>query len=329
MLRKLALMIALMLGAGLGSQANAQQNDLIQAAEHAYDIGNYAKVMELLRPASTQDTPQAEIYLLLAKTYYQMQQSGPAVENAEKAVALDPQNSKYHEWLGRAYGQKAGHAFWFSAISVAKKSRREFQLAIQLDNRNFSAMQALVEYDCSAPGIVGGGVEKAQPTIERLAALDAAEGHYAKGNCRRQKNDFAAADEEFKRSLESDPKSADLIYDIGDYAVRRSQPDTLLRVAEIGERVAPADPRGNFYRPLAYILQKEKLPDAERELREYLNTAPVRDNYPTPSSARLWLGRALQEQNRIAEARQEFQAALRLDPKNKSASDALKRLPKP
>jgi tetratricopeptide (TPR) repeat protein len=329
MLRKAALIIVVMLGGGLGSRASVQQNELIQAAEHAYDTGNYAKVRELLRPAANQDQQNGEVFLLLAKTYYQMQQSNQAVENAEKAVATDPQNSKYHEWLGRAYGQKAGHAFWFSAFSLAKKSRHEFEIAVQLDGRNFSAMQALIEYDCSAPGIVGGGEDKARPEIERLTALDAAEGHYARGNCRRQKNDFATADEEFRKSLESNPKSADLIYDIGDYAVRRSQPDTLMTVAEVGERVAPADPRGRFYRPVAFVLRKEKLGEAERDLREYLDTAPVRDSYPSLSSAHLWLGRALEEQKRVAEARQEYQTALRLDPNNKAASDALRHLPKP
>src|SRR6266699_720160 len=122
---------------------------------------------------------------------------------------------------GRAYGEKADHASWFSAISLAKKTRKEFETAVQLDARNFSARQALIEFDCSAPGLVGGGEDKAVRQIEQLAEMDAAEGHYAAGNCRRQKKEFAAADEEFTKALESNPKSAELIYDIGDYAIKR------------------------------------------------------------------------------------------------------------
>src|SRR5438034_4283054 len=78
--------------------------------------------------------------------------------------------------------------------------------------------------------------------------LDAAEGYYAAGNCKRQKKDFAGADEEFTKSLESRPKSAELIYDIGDYAMKRAQPERLFSVAEAGERASPNDPRGKFYR---------------------------------------------------------------------------------
>jgi len=63
---------------------------------------------------------------------------------------------------------------------------------VQLDARNFDAQQDLIQYDCTAPGMVGGGEEKAQPLIEKLMKMDAAEGHYATGICRAQKKDYAA-----------------------------------------------------------------------------------------------------------------------------------------
>jgi len=156
-----------------------------------------------------------------------------------------PRNSIYHEWLGKAYGEKADHAGWFSAISFAKKTRKEFETAVQLDGNNFSARQALIEFDCSAPGLVGGGEEKALPQIKQLAAMDAAEGHYAAGNCRRQKKDYAVADEEFAKALESNPKSAELIYDIGDYEVKRGQPERLL-ASRPGRACGTRRPKGEF-----------------------------------------------------------------------------------
>jgi tetratricopeptide (TPR) repeat protein len=243
-------------------------------------------------------------------------------------VAIDPQNSIYHEWLGRAYGEKASHAIWFSAMSLAKKTRKEFETAVQLDGKNFSARQALIEYDCSAPGMVGGGEEKALPQIKQLAAMDAAEGHYATGNCRRQKKDYAVTDEEFAKALESDPKSAELIYDIGDYGVKRSQPERLLAVADMGERVAPGDPRGMFYRGVALVLKKENAEEAERLLREYAKKAPTRSGYPRPAAAHAWLGRLFEDQSHMEDAVKEFEGALKLDPKNKMAQEALKRLKK-
>jgi len=78
-----------------------------------------------------------------------------------------------------------------SAYSLARKTQKEFEAAVQLDARNFDAQQDLIEYDCTAPGIVGGGEEKAQPLIEKLMKMDAAEGHYATGICREQKKNYA------------------------------------------------------------------------------------------------------------------------------------------
>ena len=266
--------------------------------------------------------------MLLTKCYLELLEYDPAIKSAEKAVAIDAQNSVYHEWLGRAYGEKADHASLFSAISFAKKTRKEFDTAIQLDGKNFSARQALIEFDCSAPGIVGGGEEKALPQIKQLAEMDAAEGHYAAGNCRRQKKDFAVADQEFAKALESSPKSAVLIYDIGDYAVKRGQPERLLAVAEMGERVAPGDPRGKFYRGVALVLKKENPEEAERLLTEYAIKAPMRSGYPRPAAAHAWLGRLFEDHNKMQEAVKEFESALKLDPKNKMAHEALKRLKK-
>jgi tetratricopeptide (TPR) repeat protein len=307
---------------------NLKQETGLEAGRRAYEASDYARAIQALQAAAAKDQQNGDVQLLLAKSYLELQEHDPAIKSAERAVAIDGQNSVYHEWLGRAYGEKADHAGWFSAISLAKKTHKEFEMAVELDAKNYSARQALIEFDCSAPGLVGGGEDKALSQIRQLAEMDAAEGHYAAGNCRRQKKDFAAADDEFTKALESNPKSAELIYDIGDYALRRNQPERLLAVGETGERVAPGDPRGKFYRGVALILKKENRDEAERLLEEYAKKAPRRSGYPRPAAAHAWLGRLFEDQNKMEDAAREFESALKLDPKNKMAQEALKRLKK-
>jgi tetratricopeptide (TPR) repeat protein len=319
---------ALCLASGAMAGTTVQQEASLEAGRRAYESSEYPKAILVLQAAAAKEPQNGEVQLLLAKSYLELEEHDPAIKSAERAVTIDPQNSIYHEWLGRAYGEKADHAGWFSAISFAKKTRKEFEAAVKLDGKNYSARQALIEFDCSAPGLVGGGEEKALPQIRQLAEMDEAEGHFAAGNCRRQKKDFAAADEEFTKALESHPKSTELVYDIGDYAVKRSQPERLEAVAEIGESLAPGDPRVKFYRGVALVLKKANLEDAERLLREYAKKAPVRSGYPRPATAHAWLGRLFEEQNRMEEAEKEFVEARKLDPKNKLASEGLKRLKK-
>jgi tetratricopeptide (TPR) repeat protein len=327
---KLALAILFVAGAGIAAadETNLKQDATFDAGRRAYEASDYSRAIKLLQTAATKDPKNGDVELLLAKSYLELQEHDAAIKSAEKAVVLDPQNSAYHEWLGRAYGDKADHAGWLSAISFAKKTRKEFETAVELDGKNFAARQALIEFDCSAPGLVGGGEEKALPQIKQLAELDAAEGHYASGNCRRQKKDFATADEEFTKALESHPKSIELIYDIGDYAARRGQPERLFAVAEAGGRLAANDPRAKFYRGAALVLKNEKPEEAGRLLREYLNKAPVRSGYPRPAMTHVWLGRLFENQGRAQDAEKEFETALRLDPKNKMAQEALKKLKK-
>jgi tetratricopeptide (TPR) repeat protein len=305
-----------------------RRDDNLAAAREAFETGDYPSAARLLQQAAEQNPRDPEIHLLLARTYYESQQHDAAIASAEKAVALDPQSSIYHEWLGRAYGEKAEHTGMFSALSLAKKARKEFDRAVQLDQKNFSAYQALIEFDCSAPGIAGGGEDKARLEIPKLAALDPAEGHYAEGNCRRQKKDFAAADAEFDKALELHPKSAELIYDIGDYAMKRNQAERLVAVADEGERVAPSDPRSKFYRGVAWVIKNQRYQESEGLLREYLKGAPLRNSFPTPSVVHEWLGRLYENQQNTQEAVHEYEAALKLEPKNKSAREALKRLKK-
>jgi tetratricopeptide (TPR) repeat protein len=318
-----------LLGAGTTVAAGTMKQDAsLDAGRRAYEASDYAKAIQVLQAAAAQDPQNGDVQLLLVKSYLELQEHDAAIKSAEKAVALDSKNSVYHEWLGRAYGDKAEHASWFAAVSLAKKTGKEFETAVQLDGKNFSARQVLIEFDCSAPGIVGGGEEKAVAHIKRLMEMDAAEGHYAAGNCRRQKKDYVAADAEFSKALESHPRSVELIYDIGDYAVRRSQPERLFAVAEAGERVAPGDPRANFYRGVALVLKKENPAEAERLLREYAKKAPTRSGYPRPAAAHAWLGHLYENQNKAEYAVKEYETALKLDPKNKMAQEALKRLKK-
>ena len=317
-----------MLGSAAIAAPNVKQDGGLDEARRAFEACEYTRAIQMLQEAAAKEPNNGDIQLLLAKSYLELQEHDAAIHSAEKAVALDPQSSTYHEWLGRAYGEKADHAGWFSAISLAKKTHKEFETAVDLDGRNFAARQALIEFDCSAPGMVGGGEDKAQPHIKELMQLDAAEGHYAAGNCRRQKKDFSVADEEFTKALESRPKSAELIYDIGDYAAKRGQSERLFAVVELGERAAPNDLRAKFYRGVGLVLKKEKVEEAERLLQEYAKRAPKRNGYPSPAAAHVWLGRLYESREDTDKARKELEDALRLDSKNKMAQEELRKVKK-
>jgi tetratricopeptide (TPR) repeat protein len=307
--------------APLGAQESA-----VEVAKAAYERGDSAKAIQVLKDAAAKEPNNGEIQLWLVKAYLEANQIDEAVKSGERAIAIDPKNSADHQWLGEAYGEKADHASMLSAYSWARKTQKEFDTAVQLDEHNYDAAQDLIEYDCTAPGMVGGGEDKAQPLIQKLMGLDAAEGHFGAGVCKAVKKDLPGADVEYAKALGSKPKTADRIYDIGDYFQQRGQGDKLLEVAAAGEALAPKDERAKYYRAVGWILKGEKLPDAEKLLREYLAAGPYRDAFPKPWDAHYWLGRLAAAQKNTAGAKNEYQEALKLNPKYKRAQEALKQL---
>lgn len=302
------------------------QNSSLDAAKLAYERGEYGKAISLLGPEAEKNTNNGDVYLLLTKSYLHTNQVGAAVKSAEKAVSLNPNNSAYHDWLGQAYGEKASHASMFTAYPLARKTQKEFEIAVSLDDHNFAAAQNLVEYDCTAPSVVGGGEDKAKPVIEKLMGMDPSQAHYAQGNCRLQKKDYDGATAEFLKALESKPRSMDLVNDLATYFALRGDADHLLAAASAGEAISSMDPRVKFFRAVGWILKGEKLNEAETNLRDFLQGPPHNDDYPSFSSAHYWIGRLYESEKNTLGARTEYETALKLNPQYKNAQDALKKL---
>jgi len=322
------LVAALLLSLAAQAPGGRAQEASLEGGRKAYESTEYAAAIRILNATAAKEPNNGEIQLLLTKAHVAVEQFNAAEKSGERAVAINPNNSEYHDWLGRAYGGKADHASMFTAIPLARKTRKEFETAVQLDEGNFDAAQHLVEYDCSAPYFVGGGEEKAQPLIQKLLTLDACQGHYAAGNCRRQKKDFAGADAEFMKVLESHPRSLDIIEEIAGYFANRGPAERVLAAADAAEAAAPEDPRGQFFRAMGWILLGEKLPDAEKILLHYIHAVPRHPTYPGPWAAHYWLGQLYEKQKNWAAARGEYGAALKLNAKYKKAQDALKQLGK-
>src|SRR5579863_6712860 len=69
----------------------------------------------------------SQSYNLLCRAYLTEGKWDAGIAACQKAVSLDPGNSRYHLWLGRIYGEKAGHSNFMSAAGLAKKVRNEFE----------------------------------------------------------------------------------------------------------------------------------------------------------------------------------------------------------
>ena len=150
----------------------------------------------------------AAAHNLLCRAYFSIGDWNRSVSACEQAVSLDPQNSRYHLWLGRVYGEKADSSSFFTAAGLAKKVRTEFEQAVQLDPDNVDARTDLAEFYLEAPGIVGGGQDKARAQLQTLAKLDPAKAHWVKGRLAEKRKDPVEAEKEYRAALSSEPGNA-------------------------------------------------------------------------------------------------------------------------
>ena len=73
--------------------ATIKQDASLEAGRHAYEASDYVKAVQALQAAAAKDPQNADVQLLLAKSYLELQQHDAAIKSAERAVAIDAQNS--------------------------------------------------------------------------------------------------------------------------------------------------------------------------------------------------------------------------------------------
>ena len=153
-----------------------------------------ALLTELLRS----DGNNAEANNLLCRVEFTVQEFDAAAGHCERAVSLSPEVSRYHLWLGRALGERASRASFLSAFSLAKRTRAEFERAVELNPKDAEALTDLGEFYEEAPGAVGGGMDKARALAAKLDAVDMARGHDYRGSLAEHEKDLGTAEREYR-----------------------------------------------------------------------------------------------------------------------------------
>jgi cytochrome c-type biogenesis protein CcmH/NrfG len=265
----------------------------------------------------------AESQNLLCRAYLALTNWDASVAACQKAVALEPENGEYHLWLGRAYGEKADHSSFFSATGLAKKVRSEFEAAVRLDPNNVEARADLADFYVEAPGIMGGGVNKAANQAQQLAALDPAQAHLVRAQIAEKDNDQAAAEREFRAAIQASGGKPGTWMDLAQFYRRTNRFDEMQAAIQ---QATSAQKNQHVLLAAAevLILTQRDLPAAAELLRRYLASETVED---APAfKAHYLLGCLLERQGNTQAAAQEYRNALSLARDFSLAQDALKRI---
>jgi len=171
--------------------------DALAPAKAALQDGEADKALSLLSSLP----PSAESRNLKCRVFFTLERWDEATGECEQAVHLDSQNAVNHLWLGRALGEKADNASFMAAYSLAKRTRAEFEQAVILDPHNAEAIADLGEFYTSAPGVVGGGTDKAERLVAQMEKIDAARAHQLRGRIAESRKDLGTAEQEYKQAI--------------------------------------------------------------------------------------------------------------------------------
>ena len=197
-------------------------------------------------------------------------------------------------------------------------------MAVKLDPTSIDAAEGRLDFLLGAPGIVGGGVDKARAEAARITTLDPYRGAMAKARVAEHEKEWPEA-ERLYRSL------------MADYPDRTGAVDALVTMLQnakrfdeafkiVDDRLAriPDEPSSLYNLGRLSAVSGQHLARGEAALRRFLamtSAEPVRQ-----SNAHYRLGMIKEKMGDAPAAATEYRAALDLYPRHEPAATALKRI---
>jgi tetratricopeptide (TPR) repeat protein len=306
------------------SFASASISAAAEAPENLLAAGRVDDALQAL-DLQIQTSPTAEAYNLLCRANFELDAWDAGIPACEKATELNPGSGLYHLWLGRMYGEKADHAGFFAAAGLATKVRREFERAVELTPDSWAARTDLAEFYMEAPGIVGGGEDKARAQAELIAPLNAAMAHWVLARIAEKNKDLTAAEREYRAAIAASHGGARAWLNLAGFyrhTNRLDEMETALRTMES----SPLDHPAALVDGASLLLRTGRnYPMAIRFARRYLSSSATVEEAPV-FKAHYLLGQLLEKQGDRSAAAEEYRAALALAHTFAHARDALKRV---
>lgn len=285
--------------------------------------GHVDEAIRVLQQQTAHAPNDGEAHNLLCRAHFMVEEWDAAIPSCERAVELQPQNSFFHLWLGRAYGEKAGHASPLSAMSLAKKVRVSFERAVELDGSNWEARTDLAEFYTEAPGIIGGGKDKARAQSDALMPTNPAMGHWVLARIAEKNKDAAAAEREYRAEIAASHSGARAWLNLANFFRYAHRLDEMQQAIQTLDS-SPVDFPESLMHAAEVLLRAERdYPLAIRLVRRYLE-APVEAG--PAFKAHEILGELLERQSDHKAAADQFRAALALAHSSTRARDGLKRV---
>lgn len=324
-MRLASILLALLVSVAAPAGANAQGATEVERAVARYDAGQREEAKRTLERLADKGRGSPEASYWLGRLALREEEWDRAQEWLERAVERSPNHADYHFYLGVALGERATRSSVFTQARLAGRIRDAFERAVRLDPSHLEARSGLVTFYLQAPGVMGGDKGKALREATEILARDAylGTGEVARVHMAMEKPELAV--KAWRDLIEAFPDSVAPRVNLAVLHHQLRQWDEALALLRPLAAASPPSWSAVYQVGRTGALSGQRLDEAERALRRYIEDAPAESELPVPSA--WWrLGMVLQHRGDTAGARQAYETALRLNPELVVAREALQAL---
>lgn len=277
--------------------------------------------------AQQQDTTRARILFEQGRAAMQARRFDDAAAAFERAVEINSARSEYHLWLGHAYTRQLATANFVRKGLIGRRIGPQYDKAVELDSTSIAAAEARVDFYLEAPGMVGGGVDKAKAEAARLTRLSAYHGGFAQAKIHEKSKASDQAELEYRNLIRAFPDSSRPVVTLATLLENQARFTDAFAVIDARLERFPNDTIVIYQLGRAAALSGKELTRGEAALRKFLSLLGVSDPQ-SRASAHYRLGMIREKQGDLATARTEYDSAIALNPRYEEAIAARKKLGK-
>jgi tetratricopeptide (TPR) repeat protein len=270
---------------------------------------------------SSADYAAAQYYL--GRISFDEKKYDDAADFFEEATEANGGNqSEYFTWLGDTYGTIAQNANVIRQGMLAPKMKAAWEKAIALDAKNLNARYSLISFYTQAPSFMGGSMEKAKEMARQIMAISPAQGHRSLGNLYLKEKNLPAAEKEYLEMARIVPA---LLPVLGNFYVNEKMHSKAFALFDEQLKKNPTDMLAAYQFGKVCALSGQRLDEGEQYLVKYLSYTP-KTNEPSHAGANMRLAQIYEKKGKRSEAKQKYEAALKMDSNLKEAKDGLSRV---
>lgn len=326
------------------------------------EAGHWKRVRSIATAHIASNPNDAAAHAWLAKARIAFADYEGSVNEAERAVAIEPNNPAFQGQLAEACAMAADVSNPVKAYSYVRRMRKATAAALAANPNHVDTLLVDMMFTFKAPSLAGGDKKKAFQIADRIQSVAPAWGYLAHARLLQDSGDDPTTERMLKGAVQADPSfyrahislarfycctARTPRYDLAEKAARnameldpsqsgayevlatayasRQRWNELDEALAHADRAAPDDRAAYYTAAHALIETGQDFRRAERYLQHYL-AQPPNGRQPTHAQARWLMASLFEKEGRKSDAVRELLAAVRLEPTFEPAKKDLKRL---